>query len=414
MNTENLSALAVGIGVVALIAGFAIYFNSPALNKSSSAGASGTNYVPAVIVQNSTSKPVAAGNQTANSPAVPVNSSAPKSNATATRPLVLIDKSQFRKAPELAGITGYINSGNNLTLSSLRGKVVLVDFWTYSCINCIRTIPYLNAWYDKYHNDGLVIVGVHSPEFDFEKDYNNVHAAVDKFGIKYPVVLDSNHATWNAFNNNYWPRHYLIDTEGYIRSDHIGEGGYSETEQQIQSLLTERAALMDSNVQIDKSISNPNATSVNFEQVSTPEIYLGYGFAREPLGNPQGFQGGQTVTYSLPASGEILPNSVYLAGQWKNNNDNMQLANGTGKIVLTYTAKAVNIVAGGTGKVVVMQDGKPVDSHSRGSDVSAADNSFGIDRQRLYNVVTNDSYGTHTVELDISGAGFQIYTFTFG
>ena len=174
MNTDNVSALAVGIGVVALIAGFGVYFNSPALNKAAS-GQQG-EFVPAAIVED---------------------------NGTITK--VQIDKSQFKLAPELARINGYINT-EPVTLADLKGKVVLVDFWTYSCINCIRTIPYLNAWHEKYADQGLVIVGVHTPEFEFEKDYNNVRAAVDKFGIKYPVVQDNEKGTWQAYENQYWPR----------------------------------------------------------------------------------------------------------------------------------------------------------------------------------------------------------------
>ena len=395
MNTDNLSALAVGIAVVALIAGFAVYFNNPALNKPSSAQAA---FVPGVITVSHNQTKAPGGNMTAG-------------NSTTVTTVVHIDKSQFRMTPELAGISGYINT-SNFTLASLKGKVVLVDFWTYSCINCIRTIPYLNSWYDKYQKDGLVIVGVHSPEFDFEKNYDNVKAAVDKFGIKYPVVQDNDHATWNAFKNNYWPRHYLIDTEGYIRSDHIGEGGYAETEQQIQSLLAEKAALAGSAPQIDMTISSPNATSVDFGKIATPEIYLGYGFAREPLGNQEGFRPDQVETYALPESVYIAPNHVFLEGTWKNNNDNMQLVNYTGKVVLQYSAKSVNIVAGGTGKVYVSQDGGAL-AGNRGSDVGR-DGSFTIDGHRLYNVVNNSGYEMHTVTLDILGPGFQIYTFTFG
>jgi thiol-disulfide isomerase/thioredoxin len=209
VNSDNLSALTVGVGVVALIISFGVYFNSPELNNAASVPQK--NFVPAAIVEE---------------------------NGTITR--VQIDKSQFKPAPELAKITSYINS-QPITLADLRGKVVLVDFWTYSCINCIRTIPYLNAWHEKYADDGLVIVGIHTPEFEFEKDYNNVKAAVEKFDIKYPIAQDNEKDTWNAYENLYWPRKYLIDTEGYIRYDHIGEGAYAETEKVIQSLLAERA-----------------------------------------------------------------------------------------------------------------------------------------------------------------------------
>lgn len=147
--------------------------------------------------------------------------------------------SPYPKAPELIGIAGYINAPDNLTIASLRGKVVLLDIWTYTCINCIRTLPYIESWHEKYADDGLVIIGVHSPEFEFEKDYNNVLAAVEKYGLQYPVVLDSEHATWNAYQNRYWPHKYLIDANGRIRYDHIGEGGYDETEAKIVELLSE-------------------------------------------------------------------------------------------------------------------------------------------------------------------------------
>ena len=139
-----------------------------------------------------------------------------------------IDKSQFTKAPEFAQISGYINTPNNnpITLSSLKGKVALVYIWTYTCINSIRPMPYIQDWNQKYSNNGLVIIGVHSPEFQFEKNYTNVKDAVQRFGITYPVVLDSEHGTWNAYGNNYWPRFYLIDSQGYLRYDHIGEGSH--------------------------------------------------------------------------------------------------------------------------------------------------------------------------------------------
>jgi thiol-disulfide isomerase/thioredoxin len=150
-----------------------------------------------------------------------------------------IDKSQFKKAPEFTGTTGHINTLAPVKLSDLRGKVILVHFWTYTCINCIHTIPHLNDWYQKYSNEGLVIVGVQTPEFDFEKNIDNVKSAVQNFQIKYPVILDNNYVNWNAYGNNYWPRDYLVDNQGIIRYNHIGEGGYAQTEQMIKSLLAE-------------------------------------------------------------------------------------------------------------------------------------------------------------------------------
>jgi len=151
----------------------------------------------------------------------------------------IIDKSQFKKAPEFTGITGFVNTPAPVKLADLKGKVVLVHFWTYTCINCIHTIPHLNDWYQKYSNRGLVIVGVQTPEFSDEKNIANVKTAVNNFQIKYPVILDNNYANWNAYGNNYWPRDYLVDNQGYIRYNHIGEGDYAQTEQMIQSLLAE-------------------------------------------------------------------------------------------------------------------------------------------------------------------------------
>jgi thiol-disulfide isomerase/thioredoxin len=382
MNTDNLSALIVGVGVVALIVGFGVYFNSPELNN----GASGQqkSFVPATIVED---------------------------NGTITK--VQIDKSQFKLAPELTNVNGYINS-EPITLADLRGKVVLVDFWTYSCINCIRTIPYLNAWNEKYADNGLVIVGVHTPEFEFEKDYNNVKAAVEKFDIKYPVAQDNEKGTWDAYENRYWPRKYLIDNEGYVRYDHIGEGAYAETEKVIQSLLAERTEYIGANVTIDKSISNPESSqSVNFDSINTPELYFGYEYSRAPLGNSEGYQPDQVVNYTVPDDTKIAPNRIYLAGEWKNNADHMELQSEVGRIVLSYSAKAVNIVAGGKGELHILEDNSPLDDSSSGTDISE-DGTVKIDGQRLYNVVEHEEYGNHQIAIEVAGRGFQIYTFTFG
>src|SRR6188472_4217345 len=227
-----------------------------------------------------------------------------------------IDKSQFIKAPEFTQISGYINTPNNnspITLSSLKGKVVLLYIWTYTCINSIRPMPYIDDWNQKYSDKGLVVVGVHSPEFQFEKNYDNVKDAVQRFGITYPVILDSEHGTWNAYGNNYWPRFYLIDTQGYIRYDHIGEGSYDQIEKSIQSLVAERAALNGA-----KEISfNANPTAppikpaslyyIDLMQNTTPEIYTGYSTARNPLGNLEGFKPDQTVSYSIPSNTNFKP-----------------------------------------------------------------------------------------------------------
>jgi thiol-disulfide isomerase/thioredoxin len=386
MNKDNISALLTAVGVVALIVGFAIYFNNPGLNKSSLGNSNGQ-----VITSNG-------------------NSENSISNVKLS-----IDKSQFRKAPEFTGITSYINT-NQTKLSDLKGKVILVDFWTYSCINCIRTLPYLVDWNQKYSDKGLVIVGVHSPEFEFEKNINNVKQAVARFGIKYPVLLDNDHETWNAYQNSYWPRKYLVDSDGYIRYDHIGEGGYAETENAIRNLLAERTdqqGLEISNLNQTKSIVS-GVPPVDFNQIKTPELYFGYQYARAQLGNIEGFNPEKTVNYTIPSS-NLDTNVIYLQGLWKNNPDNMELVGSDGKITLVYSAKSVNIVAGGKGQVTVREDGKGVQTNnsSKGNDTDA-EGKLSIDGQRLYNIADNTNYGNHQIEIAAKGPGFKIYTFTFG
>ena len=402
MNRDNVSAVAMAIAVIAIIVGFGIYFNSPSLNKASSSS------------QQQLEKVVSAATTT---------NGTIKTIKLDKAQFLQIDKSQIQKAPEFAQIAGYINTPSNapLTLASLKGKVVLVDFWTYSCINCIRTLPHLNDWYQRYADKGFVIVGVHSPEFEFEKNYDNVKAAVQKLGIKFPVILDSNHGTWNAYGNMYWPRDYLVDTQGYIRHDHIGEGDYNTTESAIQSLLAEGAALngmKDISFNTAKSTTTINRSSLAFVDLTkqiTPEIYLGYSFARAPLGNPQNFQPDQTIPYSIPPNTSFNPDIVYLDGLWKNNPDNMELQSNSGHIVLTYNARAVNIVAGGHGQQgIVTEDGATkILNNSLGKDLTQ-DGKFVLDGQRLYNLALYNNYGSHSIIIKVSGKGFQLYTFTFG
>ena len=395
MNRDNISALIMAIAVVSLITGFAIYFNSPYLNKAASSEQQESNFIPASIEN--------------------------KNGSTISQ----IDKSQFKKAPDFAKITGYINTeeGRPINLKDLKGKVVLVDFWTYSCINCIRTLPYLVDWNEKYADKGLVIVGVHSPEFEFEKNVDNVKAAVQKYGIKYPVIQDNDKGTWDAYQNRYWPRKYLVDNEGYIRYDHIGEGGYAETEKVIRSLLTERAAqtgISAINLDTNTNTTTPkNVQTVDFTKVKTPELFFGYEFARAPLGNSEGFRPNQTVTYSIPQRSDLKPNTIYLIGDWKNNADNMELQSDTGRIALAYSAKSVNIVAGGKGEgggeeLSISENGVALTNKSgRGIDLSEQ-GKLVVDGQRLYNIVMHEGYDWRSLIIDVKGKGFQIYTLTFG
>ena len=397
MNRDNISALIMAIAVVSLITGFAIYFNSSYLNKAASSEQQESNFIPASIES--------------------------KNGSTISQ----IDKSQFKKAPDFAKITGYINTeeGRPINLKDLKGKVVLVDFWTYSCINCIRTLPYLVDWNEKYADKGLVIVGVHSPEFEFEKNVDNVKAAVQKYGIKYPVIQDNDKGTWDAYQNRYWPRKYLVDNEGYIRYDHIGEGGYAETEKVIRSLLAERAAQTGiSAINLDTNTNTTttpkNVQTVDFTKVKTPELFFGYEFARAPLGNSEGFRPNQTVTYSIPQRSDLKPNTIYLIGDWKNNADNMELQSDTGRIALAYSAKSVNIVAGGKGEgeggeeLSISENGVALTNKSgRGIDLSEQ-GKLVVDGQRLYNIVMHEGYDWRSLIIDVKGKGFQIYTLTFG
>jgi len=386
MNRDNISAVVMAIAVVSVIAGFAIYFNTQESNISTKKSTS-PEFIALTAQNDKDGK------------------------------MIDIDKSQFKKAKDFSKISEYINT-KPISLYDLRDKVVLVDFWTYSCINCIRTIPYLNEWYDKYSDKGFVIVGIHTPEFEFEKNSENVKSAVQKFGIKYPVLQDNDKETWNEYDNRYWPRKYLVDDEGYIRYDHIGEGAYNETEKVIQGLLTERVAhlgLKNINLntsQNDDTDSRLDSQDVNFSKIKSPELYFGYEFARAPLGNMEGFKPNQSLFYNLPENSEIKPNVIYLEGKWKNNPDHMELQSNSGSILLKYNSKSVNIVAGAKGNFTVTQDGKLITNDlSKDSD---SDGKFAVDEQRLYNLVTNKNYGEHTIEIDVKGKGFQIYTFTFG
>lgn len=322
-----------------------------------------------------------------------------------------IDKSQFKKAPELKGIAGYINTGPDELKEKIKGKVVLYDIWTYSCINCIRTLPYITAWDEKYSDQGLLIIGIHSPEFEFEKDINNVKTAVVKHGINYPVVLDNDKETWDAFENRYWPRKYISDHEGYIRYDHIGEGAYDETEKVIQQLLKERA---DSSG-IDISMSGDLVQMDEFEHswFRTPELYFGYKFAqgRNQLGNLEGFAPNQNVAYTLPESLNL--HNFYLDGTWTNLEGSMKLVSDSGKIVLPYNGKEVNIVTEGDANLEIFVDGNPIQSGTMGKDVDAS-GTVHTSNPGLYNVISTNEPEQHTLEILVNDPGFEIFTFTFG
>ena len=322
-----------------------------------------------------------------------------------------IDKSKFKKAPELVGIANYLNTTPEELSSEIDGKVVLYDIWTYSCINCVRTLPYITAWDDKYSEQGLLIIGIHSPEFEFEKDVENVKMAVDKHGINYPVVMDNDMKTWKAFENNYWPRKYIADHEGYIRYDHIGEGDYQKTEEVIQRLLKERAAA--AGIEMRPNVSLVDIEEFEHSMFRTPELYFGYKFAqnRNQLGSEEGFQPGKTISYSEPENIDL--HKFYPTGEWKNYEDSMELISETGSIKLMYNAKEVNIVTDNDAKLEILLDGIPLSSKYSGTDI-AAGNTLHVTDAGLYNIISSESSSSHVMEINVEGTGFQIFTFTFG
>ena len=324
-----------------------------------------------------------------------------------------VDKSGFKMAPDIVGIADYVNTTPEELESRISDSVVLYDIWTYSCINCIRTLPYITAWDERYADRGLLIIGIHSPEFEFEKDVQNVERAVQKHGIEYPVVLDNDWETWDAFENRYWPRKFVADHEGYLRYDRIGEGGYEETERAIQQLLGERAASLG----LTPASAEPLVDIEEFQHTAfrTPELYFGYYFAqnRNNLGSPEGFRPGQTVTYEAPES--VSQNKFYMVGTWTNGRDGMSLGSMDGRVLVLYSAKEVNIVAAGNSTMEVIVDGSPIDPSIAGSDVDPDTGTISTDEPRLYNVVSAESSSSHLLELRVrNGGDFEIFTLTFG
>ena len=290
----------------------------------------------------------------------------------------------YGPAPELVGINKWLNS-NPLTLKDLRGKVILVDFWTYSCINCIRTLPYVTGWYEKYKDQGLVIIGVHTPEFEFEKVTENVKTAIKRHNITYPIAQDNNFITWNAYSNRYWPAEYLIDKEGNIRYTHFGEGNYDITENTIRKLL---------------GIAQPADTKNPISgEVKSPEMY--FGTNRLEYLSPDQSASLQPTHYSLPTNLKL--NTFALEGTWKFTPEMAQLTGPGGKIVLRFSAGKVHMVteSGKLTTVKIWVDGKP-----------QADVIVGM--SDLYTLFDSDDYQEHTIEIQIPAAGFNAFTFTFG
>lgn len=310
-----------------------------------------------------------------------------------------------RKAPEFVGIEKWLGS-DPLTIESLKGKVVLVDFWTYTCINCIRTLPYVTGWYEKYKDAGFIVVGVHTPEFEFEKKTSNVEKAMEQYSIHYPVAQDNDYATWNNYDNHYWPAKYLIDAQGNIRYYHFGEGDYEETEKAIQILLKEAGSIVSGSV----SEQMPNER-VRYGDLSQ-ETYLGS--QRMLYHVPDATLPTGTKTFSL--SKTIPLNKFSLGGTWTIRGED-SVSGKNASLEYRFKANKVFLVMRpdtfGSKDVTVLLDGKPVGGEYAGADV--AQGVVTVDTDRLYELINiHGSIGEHTLRLEFQNEGTAIYAFTFG
>jgi thiol-disulfide isomerase/thioredoxin len=334
-----------------------------------------------------------------------------------------------RDAPDLEGISGWINT-DPLTLDELRGKVVLIDFWTYTCVNCIRTFPYLNEWQRKYSDRGLVIIGVHTPEFIFERDKNNVEAAVERFGLTYPVAQDNDYATWQAFNNRYWPAKYLIDANGYIRHQHFGEGAYDEFEEQIRLLLLESGSDVESILAGSDSGPEvaPNAVTPDLELSLTRELYGGYVRNQQQ----QGFYVFQDEYYAEPGAvvnykdpGNHRNHFIYLHGMWFNGIESIVHSRTTKAyedyIALKFYATSVNGVFGAeegkASKVWITLNGQNLNKSNQGADISIDPDGRSfilVEEARMYYLVKLREIDSHELQISSNEEYFSLFALTFG
>lgn len=311
---------------------------------------------------------------------------------------IIAEKEQeYERAKELVDPGEFINA-EPFTIADLIGKqIIMVDFWTYSCINCQRTTPYLNAWHDKYGDQGLTIIGVHTPEFEFEKDLDNLNKAVEKFEIEYPVVQDNDYKTWRAYKNRYWPRKYIIDIDGFIVYDHIGEGAYEETEKVIQELLEERAERLDEEFMptMPELEKDPEVN----RQSRSPEVYFGAG-RNELLANATPKQEGD---FQLEKPENFRLDELNLVGDWTITDEYATNNSEDAEIVYRYRAKNVFMVASAEkgSTIQVYQDGALVSEQT-------------VQDDQLYILVEDEEHGEHLLEILVEDPGFKAFTFTFG
>jgi cytochrome c biogenesis protein CcdA/thiol-disulfide isomerase/thioredoxin len=316
--------------------------------------------------------------------------------------------------PSLSGATAWLNSPA-LSREELRGKVVLVDFWTYSCINCLRALPYVKTWYAKYKDHGLVVIGVHAPEFAFEKDPANVRRAVGELEITYPVALDNNYAIWQGFNNQYWPAHYFIDAAGQIRSHHFGEGNYEESEQIIRQMLAQAGYTNLPPPGMDTSAAVGVQAAADEAHDQSPETYLGYARAQN-FRSPGGFVQDRLQIYAIPPSLDL--NQWALGGTWYVDNEKAALSKSRGKIAYRFYARDLHLVLGPGPAAKPIRFRVQLDGSAPGANHGADTDTNGdgvIKEQRLYQLIRQSTaVGEHVFTIEFLDSDVQAYSFTFG
>ena len=322
-------------------------------------------------------------------------------------------------APEIVGISAWLNS-QPIALNDLRGKVVLVDFWTYTCVNCVRTLPYLTEWHQKYAEKGLVIIGVHTPEFNFEREVKNVEAATKRYGVMYPVALDNARGTWDNYRTQFWPRKFLVDSKGIVRYDQIGEGRYTATETQIKRLLAE----VGSSVGDVPLVKDPDPGPLVAAQNVTPELYAGSrGYFQAQIGNVDQYNPFEAVDYRLPST--LRRNLIYMNGFWQAGEEGIyharEMPGYVDEIVVKYFARSANAVISPQGEVPfdvrITFDGRPLPEHSRGKDVTvdaSGETVVRVREARLYSLTSSPEIGEHEIRLSAKSKAFAIFAFTFG
>lgn len=324
-----------------------------------------------------------------------------------------VEKGKVR-APEIGRV--WLNSPP-LSLRQLRGRVVVIDFWDYTCVNCIRTLPYVQAWHERYHDKGLTAIGVHTPEFTFAQYESNVERAIREFHLTYPIVIDNDYELWKAFANRCWPTKYLLDHEGYLRFAKFGEGEYVETEQAIQDLLREINPAAELPPLMNPLKEEDHTGAVCYP--ASPELYLGH--RRGRIGNEGGFREDSIADYSF--AGDVQENCFYATGQWASTAEYFEaVGDAEHRLVLKYSAGGVNLVMasprGPACDVVILQDGKPLSRASAAKDVTFRSNNgqeesyVTVQHPRMYALIDNHDFGEHVLELRCP-AGLAAFAFTF-